>query len=272
MLDSNELCEVVGRVGSLPPRPTIYAALTQELLDPRRSLASIAALVEQDIAITAKLLQVVNSAFVGVPQRTTSVSRAISYIGIEMVRDLVLSSEMFQELGRARDHIDLDGEFRHAMLTASLARELCEQPELADDAFIAGILHDIGKLIMATQMTTEFAAISAECLASGRPRHEVECERYRVSHAEVGAYLLGARGMPYHVVDAVAWHHKPRVSSTGTLDVAGAVYVANRLAETFRQGGLEPGDLDAAWLASVGGDHRLAEWRDIAATIDPESS
>jgi YesN/AraC family two-component response regulator len=99
MLNSEELCQVAGRVGSLPARPTIYAALTQELSNPIMSLASVGSLVEQDIAITAKLLQVVNSAFIGIPQKTTSVLRAVSYIGTSMLKNLVLSLEVFQSMG-----------------------------------------------------------------------------------------------------------------------------------------------------------------------------
>ena len=142
------------------------------------------------------------------------------------------------------------------MLTASLARKLCEQRELADDAFLAAMLHDIGKLVMATQMTEDFAELSAESRALQQPRHELEYAHYKVSHAEIGAYLLGAWGMPYHVVDAVAAHHRPRTSSTGTLDVAGAVYVANRLSGQFRGKNTVTGplELDPVWLQSVGGE------------------
>lgn len=271
MLDSEELCKVAGRVGSLPSRPTIYTALTQELSSPVTSLADIAKLVEQDIAITAKLLQVVNSAFIGVPQKTISVARAVSFIGAALLKNLVLSLEVFQAMGKARRLINLDDEYRHALLTATLASRLCEQRELVEDAFVAGLLHDIGKLVMATQMTAEFADVSSEARALEEPRHEVEYRRYQVCHAEVGAYLLGAWGMPYHVVDAVAAHHRPRSSQNGTLDVAGAVYLANRLAGEMRGDPIDrPFEIDATWLESMGGEPRLAEWRDMAAKMEPD--
>lgn len=235
MLGSEELCAAVGRVGSLPLRPSIYEALIDALAMPAISIQHIARLIEQDIALTAKLLQVVNSAFAGKREKTVSVTRAVSYIGIDMLKSLLVSLEQLEPLT-----LDLDREYRHAALVAELAREMCamaDQPELADHAFAAGMLHDIGKLIAATQLTGDQAC-----------------------HAEIGAYLLGAWGMPDDVVDAVAHHHRPRTSSTGALDVSGAVYAANRLTSP------EP-ELDPAWLESVAGAARLDEWRDLAAEL-----
>ena len=275
LLCDESIRSAVGGLRSLPSAPTAYAALTDLLRDPVASAEDVARIVERDMAMCAKVLQLVNSAFFGLGRRITSVAEAVVYLGMVAVRDVVLSVEAFRAFrDDAGDPNSAAALQRHSLAVAGIASEIIRErgPAQAQDAFMAGMLHDIGKLVLATQRPLEFAEIVAAARAEGLPTHVVAERRHGATHAEVGAYLLGLWGLPYTVVEAVAHHHAPSRAGSHGLDVVVAVHVADALAHEH-VGQLAPGEgsseaspgLAVDFLEELGVADRLPAWRALAA-------
>lgn len=269
LLGDAALQETVGSIGDLPVLPRVYRQLTEALADPEAEIACIAGIVEQDRAISAKLLQLVNSSFFGLRKEVSDLGRATAYLGINTIRDLVLSLEVFHQFEhdeRLRG-FSMEREQRHALLAARIARQLVEDKVQAEQAFLGAMLHDLGRLVMAAHLPEEFARVCEASSGSGRPLHEVEAELLGgIGHAEIGGYLLGLWGMTYPVVEAVANHHRPaRVGSQEGFGVLAAVHVAQALAEEQESGAGALSGVDEDYLAALGVLDRLDGWREIAA-------
>jgi HD-like signal output (HDOD) protein len=267
LLGNEALRRALGEVRSLPTLPRVYAALSRMLADPEASLADLARTVEQDASVCAKVLQLVNSAFFGLPRRVTSIQQAVNLLGTKMLKNVALSVEVFHGFeGTPLTAEALEDQQRHALLVAGLARRILPNKHAAEDAFMAGMLHDIGKLVLATSLPEQLARVMAVVERERRPQHEVEHEVTGVSHAEIGAYLLGLWGLPYPVVEAVANHHAPkRVTATRRVDVLAAVHIADGLAHEHVAGPTPQVPLDPAYLESVGVTAELPKWRSLVA-------
>lgn len=262
---------IIGKIEKLPSLPHVYAALTKALVDEETTAADVAGILEQDMAICAKLLQLVNSAFFRIARRIASIEDAVVYLGSNMVKNLVLAVEVFRP---ADEHSKLKGfSFeslqQHALYTASIAAQIATDKQQAEDAFMAGMLHDIGKLILACEFPEYLQQVVATASKDNRPMYVVEQDSKGVTHAEIGAYLLGLWGLPYPIIEAVANHHCPtRVQQRG-FDALAAVYVANLLvhesvASASGKGNGIYDEVDLAYLETLGVADRLESWRTIA--------
>jgi HD-like signal output (HDOD) protein len=262
---------VVGTMEALPSLPRLYSALTQAVSDPDVSLHDIGDIVGQDVAMCAKVLQLVNSAFFALPRRVTSIHSAVSLLGTNMLRSLVLSAEVFRSFDGPGYSPSLHERLQeHALLTGGIARRLLTDRRQAEDAMMAGILHDVGILILATRMPEHHAEALARSRATGLPLTETERQIMGVTHAEIGAYLLGLWGLPFVIVEAVAYHHQPMRVGAPSLDVLAAVHIAEALAieaagPTPRAGAEEYLPLEPAYVEALGVSERLVEWRSLAA-------
>jgi len=275
LLTNDALRTVVGGVDALPSPPALFTALEEALARPETDVAGLARIVERDGAVTAKLLQLAGSSFFGLPHRVTSVAQAVSYLGVAVVRALVLSHELTSlARGGLPAGFSLARYQAHAMAAARLARHITRRTPHVDDAFVAAMVHDVGELLLATRAPDLFARTRAHARACGVPPHAAEAALWGgVTHAEVGAYLLGLWGLPDAVVEAVAHHHAPSRADTHDLGPVAAVHVADALAheveahETAHDAVAGDGPhggpaLDLAYLAAIGVDAaRLAGWR-----------
>jgi len=258
----------VGKIDRLPSLPRVYSALITALSQPDAPTADVVRILKQDIAICAKLLQLANSSFFQLAQRITSVERAVVYLGFNMVKNLVLSVELFQAAKSIPAGFSVDLLQRHSLATANLAARLLGPKEKREDAFMAGLLHDIGKLIFAQEYPEHLERIRVAMRTDERPEFILEQELTGVTHAEVGAYLLGLWGLPDAIVQAVAHHHMPHRMAERTFDVLSATYVANHLVNELTP--LSPNgirnrqEIDRAYLSTVGVSDKLDMWREIA--------
>ena len=239
LLGDSALRETVGGVAQLPTRPKAYGQLVEVLEKPGSSMTEAAVVVERDPAITAKLLQLVNSAFFGLPRRVADVKTAVSYLGVDMLKTLVLDIGIRQAQGGATVCPDFDATVvqRQGLLSARIARRLLDDRLDAMDAFTAAMLKDVGWLVLLSRLPDGFRAAVAAARATGRSLADVGEERLGVSHAMIGAYLLGIWGLPYAIVEAVAHHRAPGQVDSNRLDVVGAVHVAAALAEEVSPSG-----------------------------------
>jgi HD-like signal output (HDOD) protein/ActR/RegA family two-component response regulator len=258
-----------GGVMALPSCPRLYDELTELSLDPDATAADAAALMERDVAMSAKVLQLVNSAFFGVGGRISRTSQAVHYLGLETVRALVLHAGAFEAFAPARpvDGFDLGALQRDSQLTARIARAIATDGHARDHAFTAGLLHGVGLLVLARQDPYVLAESIAEAREGRRPLHEIEYARHGSSHAELGAYVLGLWGLPEPIVEAVAHQHRIGRLSPMAEGPALAVHVASVLAGEIAAGaiGTVAPSLDDAALAAAGVAGRVRDWRALAA-------
>jgi HD-like signal output (HDOD) protein len=233
LIQSEELRSQLGTVGALPPMPSTFAALQQALTDPGVNSSKVAAIIQRDPAVAAKVLHVCNSAFFRLPRRVSSIQQAVSYLGLSTVRSMVLSAEVFRPGKALPPELDLARLQRHALNVAALARFVAADTSFADDAFLCGLLHDIGLLVLGRQYPVEMQRALAE-RAAGIPLADAEHKYLGVDHGAAGAYLLGLWGFPYEIVDIVSTHELPIVTMPSALGVASALAVAHSLLATVR--------------------------------------
>jgi HD-like signal output (HDOD) protein len=277
LLPDEALRRVVGAIGGLPALPRTSALLAAALENPDVPLGEIGRIVEHDVAITAKLMQLVNSAFFCLPYRVTSVRGAVSYLGLDTLKQLVLSIELFRTM-RPRQAIagfSLTAFEEHSHLTASIAARLPAAEAVVAAGVVASVLHDAGKLVLAAHLPHEFEKVLAASRIEQRPMHLVEMEQMGTTHADIGAYLLGLWGLSGAVVDAVSRHHRPEVSEGGGagLDVLAITHIADGLAwEVARDktGEAPPAGyklLNHEYLAQLGVEAELPGWRAMAQQV-----
>ena len=189
LLPDEALRRVVGAIGGLPALPRTSALLAAALEKPDVPLAEIGRIVEHDVAITAKLMQLVNSAFFCLPYRVTSVRGAVSYLGLDTLKQLVLSIELFRTMqphqniaGFSLTHFE-----EHSHLTARIAARLPAAEAVVAAGVVASVLHDAGKLVLAAHLPHEFERVLEASRTGQRPVHVVEMEQMGTTHAEIGA-------------------------------------------------------------------------------------
>jgi HD-like signal output (HDOD) protein len=262
LLAQDALRAVVGRLDRLPSSPETYWQLTRVLSDPGANVDAIADVIERDPAMSIKVLQLVNSAFFGLPQPLASIRRAVGYLGVELLRGLALSAHVFSALETPADTgFSVASSQEESLRAAQLARRFLADGARAEMAFTAALVHDVGKLIIAVALPEQCRAIVAEAKRSARATEVVEREVLGVSHAEVGAFLLGVWGLPFLIVEAVAYHHEPgRVPETPA-DVLAAVHVADWVASGGAAAGLA---LDHAFLERTGMAAEASRWLELA--------
>jgi HD-like signal output (HDOD) protein len=246
-----------------------HVALTHALGQASTNVIDVANIVKQDMAMSAKILQMVNSAFFGIRRRVTDVRHAVMLLGMPMIRHLTLTLDVFELPRKAKKlpGFSLEAERNHGLLVGRIARKLLTDPGLAEDAFMAGVLHDVGKLILASHLTETYREVLLEVRRRKVPVEEVEQKVLGVTHAEIGAYLLGLWGVPHPVVEAVAFHHNPSRVGHNHFGILSAVHVANYVADA--KGGpanaqAAPRALDMDYLERLGVVERLPRWDQIA--------
>ncbi len=235
ILKNKRLKETIAKVESLPSLPEIYLQIINELSKPDFSTKKISDLIEKDIAMSAKVLRIVNSGFMGINKKINSILEAVNLVGVETIKILFLTLKLFTSLNRGNEsrflltHIQ-----QHSLSVAQGAKKYAQHfikgKENQDKAFLAGMFHDIGKVIIFT--SNELSKKILERYESGSENLlAVEKLTLGVTHAEVGAYLLSLWGMPYDIVEAVAFHHNPEKIQEKKDSLPFAVYIANIASE-----------------------------------------
>ena len=245
--------KAIGRIGTLPSLSRTYVALALAVQDPESSIEGVAAIVEQDIAMAAKVLQIVNSGFFGLAQAMTRILAAVTYLGIETMRNLALAAdtlsvfvphpcipENYIETLHRRSE-------RAAIIVGTLPLSFRDR----EVAVVAALLHDIGELAIASRMPFQLKAVNELATECRGTTFEAEEMLAGVSHAEVGAYLLGVWGISGQIVEAVAHHHRPqRIPHTG-FDSTMAVFLAALIADELED---NPNDASGAALQAADRD------------------
>ncbi len=265
-LVSNEvLLQTIGKIEKLPPLPRMYSALTTALSDPDTGAEEVSKILGQDIAMCAKMLQLVNSSFFASAMKITNIQFAVVRLGFQTIKNLALSLELFHsDIVSRVEGFSVETLQKEALMTAHIAKSLFKEKRQSDDAFMAAMLHDIGTLIMATEIPDELEQAIQVSKEEHIPQHEAEQKVIGVTHAEVGAYLLGVWGLPYPIVEAVANHHTPGRVPSQDFDTLAAVYVSDYLRREVENDITLALPLDEAYLEKLGVSEQMGDWRKIA--------
>lgn len=273
LLRNENFNRLVSGIDSLPSLPTLYLEIIEALQSPHSTFQKIGAIIARDIGMTAKILQMVNSAYFGLCRSITRAEEAVSYLGMETVKSLVLSAKIFSQFDeRSMSFFPMDDLWHHSLQVSLCAKAIgaaeAHPKEQMDGAFMAGILHDLGKLVLAQNLSEQYREVLAASKSDGGSFCAFEQEIIGTTHAEIAAYLMGLWGMPDAIVEAIAFHHRPS-EGQGKNDILAAVHAANVLA---RHPGGGPaagwnGTIDTAYLAQVGLDSRLPVWQKTCSNI-----
>ena len=262
LVSQPELQAVLGRVGQLPAAPDVHARLVRRLRDPNATLSEFAGLVAEDSGLAAQVLRLANGAYFGRGQSVGNLEGAAARLGTRLLTSIVLAAEAFGRFGTPAAGFSMDAFQQHSTLVARIATGLEPRAAWIDNAFTAGLLHDVGRLIIAAQMPKDYARIEKRAAKEGLPRHVIERELLGTDHAAMGASLLGQWGLPTAVLEAVQHHHAVSLAGDITLDASLAVAVADRLAHDVER--FAPGTTAANPGAIAAGDPRWPWWRELA--------
>jgi HD-like signal output (HDOD) protein len=271
LLSNQALTLLVSQMQTLPSLPSLYMELMHELESDEPSTKRIASIISKDPGMTAKILQMVNSAFFGLRRHVSSPADAVSLLGIDIVKSLALSIQIFSQFTSIRiPGLSLDEMWEHNMAVAVLAKQIAKAEEqskqVIEDSFTAGLLHECGKLVLAARLPKEYGGMLELMKVTGLKVMEAERIVFGATHPEVGAYLLGLWGLPDTIVEAVAFHQNPAQSPSEVFSPLTAVAVADYLVGTAN-----PSDVEAAvgveeilpYLQRLKLDGRLAAWREL---------
>jgi HD-like signal output (HDOD) protein len=256
---SSELRRVIGSIGELPSLSRTYMELAKAVHDPNTSLTTVAQIMGKDVAMVAKVLQLVNSGFFGLAHTVTSLTAAVAYLGMETIRNLALASDTFKAFQPAPG---IAASFceemqRRAQRAALIVGTLPLPAKLRDVGIASALLHDIGELVLACKLPHQFSAALELQRATGCSQVEAEEQIIGTSHAEIGAYLLGLWSMDSLIVEAVAHHHRPNRIPHTSFDASTALYVADCLARELDEHpghakGISLGEPDSALIEALG--------------------
>jgi HD-like signal output (HDOD) protein/CheY-like chemotaxis protein len=270
-LSSPELKQVAAQMGALPSLPSLYNEVLAEINSPKGSIETVGRIISRDVAMTAKVLQIVNSAFFGVRQRVTEPAHAARFLGMETIKALVLSVQVFSRFERAGVAAAAlqqlsDASMRVGAFARLIAREEGLPREVADQSFFAGLLHDVGALLLLANRAEAYVNVRA---AAAGGLEEAEAAAFGASHGDLGAYLLGIWGLPGPIVEAVAFHHRPGQLQPHALGALTCVHAADAIeAELFGDPRLSLPD--PGYLAALGLDSRYGHWRDVCVAAGEE--
>lgn len=233
-IQNSGLLQVVAGLRSLPSLPHVYHSLLAELEDSEGAGAAIARLVSQDPGLSVKVLQLANSPLFGHGYLINHPMDAVLCLGTEMIKAIVLSQAIFKHYAELKHpEIDLTQLWNHSWDVAQLARYCCREKHLpsaqAEEAFLAGLLHEVGRLILVESYPDLFQTACED--ARARQSALVPCllETFKATPAQISAYLLELWGMPGEVISAVSQQDQPDQSTPG-FSLAAALYVANHIA------------------------------------------
>lgn len=272
LLTNDQLQARITSIKSLPCLPETYQQLVSELQSGEVSIKKVADLVSRDAAITAKLLQVVNSAFFGLSHRVADVFRAVNLVGLDTVRSLVLTAGVFEEFkGVNIPHSSVDEIYRTSVSVGTKSRLLAHtfglDPIMIENAFLGGMLHDVGRLLMARCFGEEYGRVMDLATRRSIPVYQAEEEVLGASDAVIGAFLLSLWGIADPIVEAVALHYKPSNNANPVLGPLTAVHLGWAI-DTDERMGLkfnESSSVDTDYLKALGMDGQVEAIRGLCA-------
>jgi len=256
---------ILPSIRKLPATPRLYLQVTEELQSASGSLDVIAHLIRQDPVMSAKMLQLVNSAFFASAHEVSDTLDAAMILGTERIKALILLAGIFSQYKEAQGICpSVEALLAHSVQVGVCARAITlsetKNAKTAESAFTAGVLHDVGKMIMAGNLPEWYKEIPKLRASKDLTDFSAELEIFGANHANIGACLLASWGLPLPILEAVAWHHEPQRSSEKDFCLLAAVHAANAFAHQA-EGAVN--EIDQGFFARIGMADGCEHWRKI---------
>jgi len=270
ILNNERLLDIVSGIENIPSLPALYLKIVEELNSPYTSMKVVGEIISKDMGMTAKILQVINSAFFGLPQHISDPRHAAVFLGLDAIKGLVLVTGVFSIFDQSSTGgLSIDRLWSHSITVGSFARKIaqgerCEQ-QVVDDSLVAGMLHDVGRLLIAANLPEQYRETLAKAHESDCSLWAAERKILGTTHSEIGAYLLGLWGLPDSIIEALAFHHYPEKGHKKTFSPLTAVHVADALEQEISEDNEDEGGLktviNETYLSELGLTERLPQWR-----------
>ncbi len=274
LLADSALKQLLSRLRSIPSVPPLYVELMNCVKSNEATIEKVSAIIQKDIGMSAKVLQLANSAL-GADGRVTSTADAVVYLGLDAIRTLLLTLHAFSEFRPSAGSVfSMESLWRHSLATGALAERIIQtlpaDGGARESMRMIGLLHDVGRLVLTANLPEAFDRACQIAEEKQVPHWEAEKEVFGATHAEVGAYLIGLWGLPEPIVEAVAYHHSPAKCPHPGTAMLTSLHVADSLASaTFGYDAtVHHPEPDARYLAGMNLADRLAEWRVLPLETD----
>jgi putative nucleotidyltransferase with HDIG domain len=237
-MDNKAIYDTLEKIKDLPTLPSVYFKVDKLLKNKEASIDNVARIIEIDVAMSTSILRLVNSAFYGMHSQSNSIPHAVMILGFKAVKNAIVSVAIFDTLS-VKDryqNFDIAGFWRHSVSVAVLSKQLAEKTRLVapDDAFMAGLLHDIGKIIMLKYFKEDFGKVWQTMQDKKISFADAEQEVASIDHIQIGAYLARKWQLPDQIIEAIACHHY-YLTSTQSTGLIECVMIANALSNSGYQ-------------------------------------
>ena len=235
-MDENYIMHQLNKIKDIPTLPTIVFELNKHLENPETSIAKVSETIEKDQAMALKILKLVNSAFYGFKSRVSNIKNAVVLLGFNAVRNAIVSVSIINALPKSLLFQDFEmNEFwKHSLAVAVTSKNIAQKSgsESPDNCFVGGLLHDVGKVIMAQYFKEQFVNVWAHMQKECVSFYQAELSKLPVDHAKIGAYLAERWALPQGLIDALRWHHEfqPDIPNANFVMI---IYLANILVNGY---------------------------------------
>jgi len=224
-MDPQILRHKVESISTLPTVPGVLKRLSAVIEKPRITIVEISAFISNDPALTTKVLKMVNSAIYGFPGRIASVSHATMLLGLNVIKGLLLGVSVFELMQKT-----MNGLYEHSLACAIASRVIAQKKNLKEpeEVSVAGLLHDIGKVILVLEFAQEYETAMKEANEKKLPIFEAEKNQFSATHADAGGWLAEKWRFPRNLIEVIEFHHRPTLAKNAPLETA-IVHVADML-------------------------------------------
>jgi putative nucleotidyltransferase with HDIG domain len=237
-MDNKTVWETLENIKDLPTLPSVYLKVNKLLQDNKASIENVAHIIEIDPAMSSRILHLVNSAFYGLRAKSNSIAHAVMILGFNAVKNAVVSVAVLDTLSFKDkfQNFNITEFWRHSVSVAVLSKQLAEKSRLVppDDAFMSGLLHDIGKTIMIKYFKEDFSKVWQRMQETKCSFSDAEADVAAIDHVQIGAYLTRKWQLPEHIIQAVAGHHY-YISSSKSTGLIECIMLADALANSGYQ-------------------------------------
>lgn len=272
--ESDELKKIVSQMDSLPSMPTVYQELMRELESPGSAIKKVGEIIAKDVGLTAKVLKLVNSAYFGVRRQVSSPAQAVKLLGLDTVKALALSAEVFSQFENINiKGFSFDDLWEHSLFVGSLARRIAfhekTDASIIEHSLIAGLLHDVGQMIFAMKIPGQYQQVLETAKEEKIPLYVAEDKVLGTNHADIGGYLLGLWQLPDSIVEAISFHHAPRMLSLSQFSALAAVHFSDGIANHLNAAKpkIPKPSVDKSYLERLQVESHFSTWQKIAVEL-----
>jgi len=235
-MNEKQILQKIDRIQDIPTLPAIVFELNKYLQDPEVSIAKVSETIEKDQAIALKILKLVNSAFYGFKTRISDIRNAVILLGYNAVRNSIISVSVIKSFSPvlSLEGFDITEFWKHSLAVAVTGKNLAQTShrESPDNCFVGGLLHDVGKIIMAQYFRDMFEKVWLAARNEYASFYEAEKNEIPIDHTKIGGYLAAKWQLPQGLVDAIRWHHDYQPQNKNA-DFKLIIYLANIIVNTY---------------------------------------